>query len=248
LRADAIATISPALQQRFCTLHTSAMHSTPDLPKKTIRYVPCPWPVAQPISAEERKSARARIALGPHHRVVLYAGNLDNYQGWDQLLNAIAIASRAVPELVLLVATESEPAPLLQMAHRVGIADRLKAHRLNSEPVRRAVHAAADIAAIPRQAKGGLSVKLLDALARGVPVVAQQTATAGLPLKGAIRISRDADTDGFSQAVVALLQDPPLRQKLGENGRRYIIEQHSPKSFLEALDAVCEANNGQFHG
>jgi glycosyltransferase involved in cell wall biosynthesis len=53
---------------------------------------------------------------------------------------------------------------------------------LASEHDRAVAHAAADVALVPRLASGGLPIKLLEALARDVPVVANRRALAGLPL------------------------------------------------------------------
>lgn len=135
--ADHVAAVSPWLATRF--------HGT---------YVPPPWELPAPIEAEERGAARRELGL--HGAVGVYAGNLDAYQDWRQILELREL-------LTLVVATASDASALVgQVEHVLPLQD---------EGDRRRIHAIADMALVPRGASGGLPIKLIDALSRGVPVL-----------------------------------------------------------------------------
>ncbi len=102
--------------------------------------------------------------------MLLYAGNLDAYQGLDDVLRPLANLVRRHPRLTLLLATQSPARAFVRRADAAGLAGHVVRAQLANECDRRLVHAASDLAPIPRGAPGGLPIKLLDALARGVPV------------------------------------------------------------------------------
>ncbi len=154
--------------------------------------------------------------------VALYAGNLDGYQGWETIVGA------CMPDMTLLVATESDPSPLIReaAAHRSGV--RLLVTGLANEAQRAQVHAAADVALVPRRAVGGLPVKLLDALARGVPVAAEERAIAGLRPAGVV-------VGPLSEGTRQILGDAE-RGALGEAGRRWVEEHCTRERFVGAFE------------
>ncbi|MCU0676605.1 MAG: glycosyltransferase, partial [Myxococcota bacterium] len=165
LRSRALRDLGSALDRSAARLPTVAI--TPDLAAHLTRrrhgasattLLP-PWSPLDPPRSDERIPARASLELPLDAKVVLYAGNLDGYQGWEEAAEAARRASAT-----FLVATESDPTPLERFPHvRIRLAD---------ERDRRRAYAACDLAIVPRRAPGGLPIKLLDALARDVPVVA----------------------------------------------------------------------------
>jgi glycosyltransferase involved in cell wall biosynthesis len=166
IRAASVFALTPALAMRLSPLHPRVERVLP----------PFEMPAHAPPS---RTAARMRVGLPQGAPIALYAGNLDAYQGIDLLLGAL---ERAPAEWHLLVATASAPEPLRALAATHGVAHRVVFAPLGTEHDRAVAHAAADVALVPRLASGGLPIKLLEALARGVPAVANQRALAGLPL------------------------------------------------------------------
>ena len=231
-RADALATISPGLRDvaRCVQGHTT--------------YVPTPWRVPEAIATEERAAARATLALAADDCVALYAGNLDAYQDPYSLLDALAIAQRAGRRITLLLATESDPRAFIAHATRAGIAFRTSS--LAGELLRRRVHAAADFAIIPRGSPGGLPIKLLDAMARGLACAISPHAAAGLDLSEVAACASAQGPRALAQAVLQLANAPELRQCLAERGRAYIAREHCDDRFAVALDAAIRAARSTF--
>ncbi|HEX5656431.1 MAG TPA: glycosyltransferase [Polyangiales bacterium] len=174
---------------------------------------PLPWTIPPPIADEERIAARSSLAL-QGKRVALYAGNLDRYQGLQP-----AIAAIARSDLHWVIATES---PIRDFARALyPFFGRVRFARLNDERARRRAYAACDFAIVPRDVPGGIPIKLFDALARGVPVVATRNALAGYPFE---RFCTVVDREWRFELTT-------------EDARPYLRTAHAPARFAAELSA-----------
>jgi glycosyltransferase involved in cell wall biosynthesis len=240
-RAHAIASVSPMLVEQLRRL-------VPDQSERIACVLP-PWTVKCALSrtlahpyardAHARADAIATLGLEPDAFIWLYTGNLDGYQGIPELLRAVAIAQALLPKLTLLVATASDPAPLLSAASEAGVRHRIAVRALGGERERALMHAAADAAVVPRIAPGGLPIKLLDALSRGVPCVVTPTACAGLQVEPCVQLAERDDGDALAAALLKLIASPDRRIELAQHGARYIAEHHDQASFVRAFDHVA---------
>jgi glycosyltransferase involved in cell wall biosynthesis len=195
-------------------------------------YLPVPW-LPEDTEAPSQEACRRALGVCGDARLCLYAGNLDRYQGWERLIEALAVLRRSQPDARLLIATESDAAPARAEAARYGVADAIDVRRLDGESARRLVHAGSDLAWVPRLSPGGLPIKMLDAFARGLPVVAMARATADLPIGDAcIQV---ADDDPIALAKGARRVFASGAEVLREEARRYLVERHSIAAFDGAL-------------
>lgn len=232
--ADAVGAVSPRLGRCLTRDHGIA-----------VVYLPAPWVLPDPISEEERRAARSLHHIDADADVVLFAGNLDPYQGWEDVIAAIAELGPRSPRLRLLLATASDARPALECAQRAGIADRLILAPLGDEARRRSIHAAADLALVPRRVEGGVSIKLVDALSRGLPTVVTERAASGLSIEGAAFSIRDDDPSAMAAAISLALHTRDATRELGERGRHYVSRAHSPRAFLEAYEALLTRARGR---
>lgn len=236
-RADAVAAVGPALATRLEQSTGTRVHT-----------LALPWPLAPRITPDERASARAALGFGAADEVVLYAGNLDRYQGLPLALEAFDHVAVRRPQLRLLLATESAHAELSSALRGPRPAGRVVFAPLDGEEARRRAHAAADVALVPRGLDGGVAAKLLDALARGVPVVAQRRALGGLSLAGAATVCEDDDAEALGAALVAMLAAPAAAREVAHRGRVYLAREHSNGRFLATLDdAIAAALDARGH-
>jgi glycosyltransferase involved in cell wall biosynthesis len=174
----------------------------------------------------------ARAALGIEGEIVLYAGNPDAYQGLGRLVEATRLLAARRRGLRLLIATAAEDALRIDAPHvRVVSLE-------GGEPRRRLLHAAAQVVAVPRAVEGGLPIKLIDALARGVPVAAVERACSGFELSSVAEVVRDDDPRAFAAAIERLLDDRARAISRAAAGRNWVARTLTRERFVEALDAV----------
>lgn len=223
-RAARVLAISPFLARRI-----EAQTGVP------ARVLPTPWALAKPIEEGERTAARTALGLAADHEVVLYAGNLDHYQGLDTAVAALGALAHRRGRLRWLVASESSPDALLAMAGRAGIRGRVVIAPLEDDVHRRRAHAAADLSIVPRRLEAGVSIKILEALAHGLPTVAVRAATGGFALEDACRLVDD-DASALAAAIGEVLTEPFLRMALSAAGPAHLARDHGPRACLDALE------------
>jgi glycosyltransferase involved in cell wall biosynthesis len=90
----------------------------------------------------------------------------------------------------------------------------------------------------PLRSSGGMRVMLLEALARGVPVVATTLACAGLELAAGEHLLIADSPSEFADAVALLLRDPELGARIAAAGRRRVIERYDWRALYPAIDLV----------
>jgi glycosyltransferase involved in cell wall biosynthesis len=236
--ARAVRSIGRRLEEQVCERAAGVAAVAPALATLLgdgARYLPVPWSSSTVADRAPRNEARLALGIAPDAQLCLYAGNLDPYQGWEELVQAISLLRRGHRNARMLVATASNPTPARQHATRLGVADAVTFAGLGSERARMLAHAASDIAWVPRRTAGGLPIKMLDAFGRDLPVVAMRRATAGLPLRGVCRIVADDDAQALATAARDLFEDERARRALCDRARRYLSVHHSAQWFSTAL-------------
>ncbi|NTW02758.1 MAG: glycosyltransferase [Oscillochloris sp.] len=86
----------------------------------------------------------------------------------------------------------------------------------------------------------GMRIMIVEALARAIPVVATHAAIAGLNLRaGEHLLVADTPSD-FADAVVMLLREPDLGQRIAAAGRQVVLEHYHWRVAYRVFDAVYE--------
>ena len=87
-----------------------------------------------------------------------------------------------------------------------------------------------------------IGLVFLEAQARGVPVVAFDTA--GVPLVVANEVggllAQEGNTEAFANALVRLLKDPQLRATLGDRARAYVRDHHDVRAVAANFKSTIE--------
>jgi glycosyltransferase involved in cell wall biosynthesis len=141
-----------------------------------------------------------------------------------------------VRSATLLVATESDVTALGHQLDQRSV--RWRSTPLRTEDDRARAHAAADVVVVPRFSPGGLPIKLLDALARGVPVVAMERALAGFELYPACLVTNDTAYALGRGLADALSMPSEERAAQIARGHAYLAAHHGSRHFALALDRV----------
>ena len=93
----------------------------------------------------------------------------------------------------------------------------------------------ATVSVVPLLYGAGIQNKILEAMATGTPVVTTCGAVSALEAQPGEHLLVSDDPDGFSQAVLQLIQDPNLQKKIGEAGQAYVRAYHQWISIASRL-------------
>lgn len=91
---------------------------------------------------------------------------------------------------------------------------------------------------VPLRLASGVRMRILEAWARGVPVVATPQGAAGLDVEDERELLLAVGPTGFATALERLAREEDLPRRLAAAGRRRLVEQHDPSSAAEALEEV----------
>jgi glycosyltransferase involved in cell wall biosynthesis len=99
-------------------------------------------------------------------------------------------------------------------------------------------YAAGAILVVPLRIASGVRVRILEAWARGVPVVATRAAVEGLEVTDGQGV-RLADTaDAFVRAITELRDSADARERLINAGRALLADRHDPEACAARLEAI----------
>ncbi|HEX9921952.1 MAG TPA: glycosyltransferase family 4 protein [Anaerolineae bacterium] len=156
----------------------------------------------------------------PQADTLVYAGALTyqaNFDAVDYFLREIFPRIQAVrPQVKLFVTGKLEGVPVEQLPQNEGVV--YTGYLDDIRP--RVAQSWCSIA--PLRIGGGTRLKILESLASGTPVVATSKGAEGLDLVPDKDLLIADDPAEFAAAVLRLLQDETLRQKLSRNGRQTV--------------------------
>jgi len=96
----------------------------------------------------------------------------------------------------------------------------------------------AAIVVIPVRAGSGMRVRILEALARGMPLVTTSIGIEGIDAYHEQEILIADTPHDYAEAVIRLLKDETLRARLSANGRKLACEQYDWQVALRKMDRI----------
>ena len=104
------------------------------------------------------------------------------------------------------------------------------------------LHGPATALIVPLRSGGGTRLKILEGLSFGVPTISSTIGAEGLDLVNGEHLLLADDPASFAAAVVRVLRDPELRERLSVAGRRVVEEHYDWRSqaprFQELLQSA----------
>jgi glycosyltransferase involved in cell wall biosynthesis len=187
----------------------------------------------------DRRAGRGRTVLAPNgcdpdneirdaqpdRKTVLFPATLDYYPNIDALAHMVdeiwpRVKAR-MPGAQLVVAGRKPGPPVKSAAARAGA--RLVADPPRMEDVARNCSAVV----VPLRVGGGTRIKILDAMAMGLPVVSTALGCEGLDVADDTHLLIRDDPSDFASAVVEVLTDEARWRTLRKNGMRLVRERYS---------------------
>jgi glycosyltransferase involved in cell wall biosynthesis len=189
------------------------------------------------FEAGDADRVRQQFGDGP---LILYSGNLDRYQDLHLLLEAFRLLAAERPDSRLILSTNAEPGLWQAQAEAMGIGGQTVFIPSDDFRVVRDLLAAADVAVCPRRTCLGFPIKLLNYMAAGRAIVASAGSACGLRHLEDGWVVDNGDVAGMAAAIAALLDDPVLARRLGENARRTVLREHTWERAVEAVEQIYQ--------
>ena len=94
---------------------------------------------------------------------------------------------------------------------------------------------------VPLRAGGGMRVKILEPLARGLPLVTTSLGSEGIGVEHERHVLIADTPEAFARAALRLLQDRAFADVLGHNGRRLIETTYDYRTICRPLEALYQS-------
>ena len=193
--------------------------------------------IVVPITVDVEQFAHARLQREPKPQRLLSIGTMfwpPNSEGilwW--LSSSYAILQQHCPQLCYDIVGARPPQQLEQLAtNREGV--QLHGYVVDVEPFWRTATALV----VPLLSGGGVRVKILEAMARGVPVVTTSLGCEGLAVQHNVHVLIADTPEEFSTACLRIMQEPELAKSLMENALELVKDLYDAKSALDVLDTI----------
>ena len=194
------------------------------------------------------KEVRRELKLDETCNYICFAGTLYKWQGVEYLIRASPhILEECSRSFFLIIGDGSSRESLTDLAEQLGVSDRFiftGAKPYTSVPL---YINASDLCVAPfikeRNIKVGFSaIKLYEYLACGKPVIASDIEEVRRLLqesKAGICVGPESPGE-LANAIVGLLRDSKTRDRMGESGRRYVVENGSWENTARKVFGVCQ--------
>jgi len=193
-----------------------------------------------PVPENATIQLRRELGLVEDDTVILAVGRLSKEKGHADLLQALSVVRRDIPEVnwkLVLVGTGPEQAELDRLSAKLGLTDRVV--MAGFRPTVASFFAIAGLFVLPSHSEGSSNV-LLEAMAARLPIVA--TRAGGTP-----EIAADEKTallvdsrNAMANAVRRFLTDGALRVRLADAAYAHAIAEFSPDRYRASLVTIYQ--------
>jgi glycosyltransferase involved in cell wall biosynthesis len=185
---------------------------------------------------------RRRWEIAAAAPLILYTGTFEPYQGLELLLDAAPIVSQTCPDArVLVVGGRPEQVDKARAASSGAVIF------AGSQPAREipAFLDAADILASPRISGTNTPLKIYSYLRAGKPIVATNLLTHTQVLDPDTAMLVEPEPHAFARAIVELIQQPCLRERLSSAARDRAQTRYSRAAYVSRTRQVCQRLGGR---
>ncbi len=187
-----------------------------------------------------RRAVCAEFDLAPDANVLLSVGRLTRQKGHTYLLDALPDVLRAYPNTLLLAVGDGDlRQPLQEQARRLGLENAIRFTGMRADVPRLLL--AADLFVFPTLWEG-MPNALLEAMAYRLPCVAS-----AIPEVQEVMVHGESgylfparQSAPLAQALITLLSDAALRQRLAQGSRAVVEKRYSVAGMWEAYAGLFE--------
>jgi len=191
-------------------------------------------------------------------RVLLTIGRIahqQRYKGQDMVIRALPRVLRQVPDLVYVVAGAGQDGEYLRrLAHRHGVSRQVKVIGRIDHGDLPFLYTCCDAFIMCSREENtlrsvlaeGFGIVFLEASSTAKPVIGGNSGGIPEAIRDGITgvLVNPRDPDAIAEAVIRVMSDPEWAQRLGENGRRWVVEEmnweRATQEFLDAYERFFE--------
>lgn len=173
---------------------------------------------------------------------VLYHGDykwMQNVEAVNILIKDIwPIIKKQVKNAKLWISGRSVPEKIIELTKDdkdIEISESVKDNR--------DVFKSASVLVVPIMSPGGTRLKVLEAMAAGLPVVSTPVGVAGLDIISGTHALVSSDVDKLAEMAIEILQDKNLSKKISASGKEFVKQNFDWKSIVDKLNNVYEDAN-----
>ncbi len=191
----------------------------------------------------DKGDAKKALNLDQKLKYIGFVGNLAPWQGVDYLIYSAPLIISAFPETRFLIVGDGKLRnEWIQLAKKIGVYD--KFNFTGSVPYKSVplyINASDVCVVYKKPIKSGYSpLKLYEYLACGKPVVASRVdGFEIIERQEAGILVKPENPEELAEAIIRLLKDGKLKEKIGMNGREYVIKNHSWEAIGRKIAEVC---------
>ena len=189
------------------------------------------------VPLRDAAKMREKYNIGKE-KIILYNGNCDRYQNIPNLFEAMPAIVEKVPDAKLVFLTNELEEQYVNLATEKGVDDRTLFVETNDFNQVVDFFNIADVAVSPRTSCPGIPIKLLNYMAARKPIVTFRGSAKNLVNGKHCLVAENGDIRGFADAVVRLLLDRPLAQRLGDNAFEFLKEEYDWIKIAERIETV----------
>lgn len=191
----------------------------------------------------DTNQAREELNLSGSDYLVTFVGHLAAWHGIEHLIKSIPYVIREGSKTKFLIVGDGlVKEKLIELARQLGVSGNISfTGMVQYDKVPLYINASDVCVAPMKKDILGSPLKLYEYMACGKPVVATRASSFDvLEKSGAGVLVNPENSAEFANTLVKLLQESELRKQMGENGRRYVVENRSWESVARRVAEVCE--------
>jgi glycosyltransferase involved in cell wall biosynthesis len=171
-----------------------------------------------------KQKIRTELGIEPDAKVILFVGRLNRDKGMLDLAAAFEALAKQYPDVVLLLVGAEEDVPFSQIQN-ICHKKRDRLHHVGFTVTPEYYMASADVFCLPSY-REGFGMTIIEAAACGVPAVASDIygITDAVANGETGLLFTAGDVGALTDALIKLLNDNELRQKMGNAARERALE------------------------
>jgi glycosyltransferase involved in cell wall biosynthesis len=184
----------------------------------------------------ERRATDARDVASV--ATMFYPPNVEGVQWFVREI--FPLVRQALPDTRFYAIGSRPPKTLTRLAHpRRGVV--VTGYVTDLDPYLRRC----GVLVVPVHAGSGMRVKILEAFARGIPVVSTRIGVEGIDARDGEHLLLADEPRAFADAVLCLLRNPAEGERLARAGRRLVEERYDWRTALTGLDDLYPVPAGR---